>query len=261
MVEDPDLLAVIWEGGTSKMNHGRPLAEAKARFYDGIALEFDVLMNPLDLERRKDAVFTRMLAGTSLNGVRTLDVGCGTGEFSLVAQALGAQVVSVDIGAALLKVARAKGLRSPVQADALSLPFADHEFGLVISSECIEHTPDGNQAIREMLRVLRPGGRLAITCPNRSWRWVIVLATRLGLRPFGGVEEPPSWAQLSRWVEAADGEILQHFGLNAVPFQLPFARRYLPHLDSLLSGSERRFINQCLLAIKRHPDKRTPEVE
>lgn len=232
------------------MNERGAAAAVRERFYDTIAREFDDLMNPLDLDRRKAAIFKRMLSGFPLSGLRTVDVGCGTGEMSTRAEAGGASVVAVDIGFRLLEITRSKSVRRVVQADALLLPFVEGSFDLVISSECIEHTHDGRRAVGEMLRVLRPGGHLALTCPNRSWLWLIVLATRLGVRPFRGIEEPPGWDQLESWVRFAGGEVVEHFGLHALPFQLPFARLYLPGLDAVLRRSDRVFVNQCLLARK-----------
>lgn len=227
--------------------------EASTHFYDSIATEFDALMNSYDLSRRLKAVFDDMLGGMPLSGLRVLDVGCGTGEFTLLAQHKGANVISLDIGYRLLEVARGKGVLTPVVADALVLPFESESFDLVLSSECVEHTTNGSQAVQEMIRVLRPDGRLVLTCPNRAWRWLVVSATWLGLRPYAGIEEPPSWGTLEEWIDLAGGRILMHHGLHAVPFQLPLAELLLPRLDRLLAPVQRHFINQCLLAIKPDP--------
>jgi SAM-dependent methyltransferase len=54
------------------------------------------------------------------------------------------------------------------QGDALSLPFADGEFDRVVASEVLEHIPDDEAAIAELVRVLRPGGTMAVTVP----RWL-----------------------------------------------------------------------------------------
>lgn len=224
--------------------------KSRERFYDTIANEFDNLMHPFDLTRRKEAIFGRLLRNIPLAGRRAVDIGCGTGGMSVQARAEGALVTGVDVGCRLLEITRTKGITSVVQADALRLPFADESFDVVISSECIEHTTDGRQAVTEMLRIVRSGGYVALTCPNRKWRWLIVLATYLRLRPFAGIEEPPGWLELEDWVTSAGGAVIQHFGLHALPFQLPLADRFLPKLDSLLSSLDAGFINQCLLARK-----------
>lgn len=223
---------------------------ASTHFYDSIAAEFDVLMNSYDLSSRLHAVFEELLQGVPLKGLRVLDVGCGTGEFTLLAQRKGADVTSLDIGYRLLEVAKYKGVLTPVAADALALPFECESFDLVVSSECVEHTTNGSGAVQEMIRVLRPDGRLVLTCPNRAWRWLIVSATRLGLRPYAGIEEPPSWSTLEEWIDLAGGQVLIHRGLHALPFQLPLAELLLPRLDGLLAPFQRYFINQCLLATK-----------
>ncbi len=85
----------------------------------------------------------------ALGGGRGLNVGCGDTR-------LDPRMVNVD-----LAVAPAVA----VLADALALPFAGDCFALIISQETVEHVPDPFQAVREMARVLRPGGRLYLQAP------------------------------------------------------------------------------------------------
>jgi SAM-dependent methyltransferase len=111
-------------------------------------------------------------------GVRLLDLGCGAGRHTFAAQERGAKVVSADLDDAALKDVRAMGVavasESAVEppecvvADALALPFADASFDQVIASEVLEHIPDDVGALREIERVLKPEGRLAVTVP-RFW--------------------------------------------------------------------------------------------
>ena len=56
-----------------------------------------------------------------------------------------------------------------VQAAGEALPFPSNTFDLILSHEVIEHVQDDRQAVREMVRVLRPGGRLLLFCPNRGY--------------------------------------------------------------------------------------------
>jgi SAM-dependent methyltransferase len=102
-----------------------------------------------------------------------LDVGCGEGRHTFEALRRGAEVVSVDIDAgALRKTAWAAGSLGPasgrlaVRADARALPFPDAAFDRVICAETLEHIDDDATAIDELARVLRPGGRLALTVPR-----------------------------------------------------------------------------------------------
>ncbi len=112
-------------------------------------------------------------------GDRLLDLGCGTGRHAFEALRRGARVVALDLGREDLLQARdwmaaiaAAGEAPPaaaglaVQGDALRLPFPDGAFDRVIVSEVLEHIPDDVAAIREVQRVLRPGGTLAVTVPR-----------------------------------------------------------------------------------------------
>ncbi|MGX1811720.1 class I SAM-dependent methyltransferase [Nocardia sp. NPDC055321] len=113
--------------------------------------------------------------------VRVIDVGCGAGRHSFEAYRRGADVVAFDQNtgdlaevAVMFEAMAAEG-QAPdyakaqtVAGDALDLPYGDGEFDVVIASEILEHVPLDDRAIAELVRVLKPGGVLAITVP----RWL-----------------------------------------------------------------------------------------
>ena len=223
----------------------------KSRFYDSIASDFDVIMNHYDLQRRLEVIFDELLSGKDLKGCRLLDAGCGTGYFSKRSLASGANVISVDIGVNLLHEARKKGATKPVASDITKLAFADNTFDVVISSECIEHTPSPANAVSELARVLRPGGTLVLTCPNRFWHWSCRLANALGIRPYCGLENWPSWSSLRRWSTANGIDIRQHVGLHLFPFVLKPTHGLLRVLDRAGAKLGPLYVNQCLVGVKR----------
>jgi SAM-dependent methyltransferase len=113
-------------------------------------------------------------------GDSILDLGCGFGRHAFEAARRGANVVALDAGrdevegvaatfAAMVDAGELDtgGLHTAaVQGDALHLPFPDGAFDRVICSEVLEHIPDDLGAMRELARVLRPGGTMAITVPR-----------------------------------------------------------------------------------------------
>ena len=114
------------------------------------------------------------------SGDKILDLGCGFGRHAFEAARRGADVVALDAGrdevegvaatfAAMVEAGElaADALNTAaVQGDALHLPFPDGSFDRVICSEVLEHIPDDIGAMRELARVLRPGGTMAITVPR-----------------------------------------------------------------------------------------------
>jgi SAM-dependent methyltransferase len=97
-----------------------------------------------------------------------LDVAAGTGNATLPAAAAGAVVTALDITPALLEVgarrARASGLEVAwVHGDAHALPFADASFDRVLSCVGVQFCGDQHAAAAELVRVCRPGGRIALT--------------------------------------------------------------------------------------------------
>ena len=114
-------------------------------------------------------------------GDRVLDMGCGAGRHAFEAFRRGADVVAFDrdgdelAGVLDLFGAMREAGEVPAgadadikQGDALSLPFADGEFDRVVAAEVLEHIPDDATAIAELVRVLRPGGTIAVSVP----RWL-----------------------------------------------------------------------------------------
>ncbi|KQV72109.1 methyltransferase [Nocardioides sp. Root122] len=112
-------------------------------------------------------------------GERVLDMGCGAGRHAFEMYKRGADVIAFDQDADELATVREwfaamreagevpAGAEADVkEGDALALPFADGEFDRIVAAEVLEHIPADIQAIHELVRVLRPGGTLAVSVPR-----------------------------------------------------------------------------------------------
>jgi ubiquinone/menaquinone biosynthesis C-methylase UbiE len=93
------------------------------------------------------------------DGLRILDVGCGTGHHMASLRARGYEVAGVDGSAEMLAHARANNPGAEIyESDVERLPFADKSFDYVICIEVLRYLPDFRRCVKEMVRVLRPGG-------------------------------------------------------------------------------------------------------
>jgi demethylmenaquinone methyltransferase/2-methoxy-6-polyprenyl-1,4-benzoquinol methylase len=101
-----------------------------------------------------------------------LDAGGGTGRSSLHLRPLVGRLVLCDFSLPMLRQAQAKGGMELVQARAEELPFLDGAFDRVMVIDALHHFFDQPAAIREFIRVLKPGGRLVIEEPDRR-HWII----------------------------------------------------------------------------------------
>jgi SAM-dependent methyltransferase len=119
----------------------------------------------------KRLLFKRLLAGRlAYPGLRILDIGCGTGAAAVDFGAHG-RLCACDRSTDALSFARSRGVRSVVASDAVSLPFADASFDLVLAFDVIEHVSDDLGMVRELKRVLRPRGAIAIHVPAWPSLW------------------------------------------------------------------------------------------
>ena len=112
-------------------------------------------------------IASELLAGS---GERVLDIGCGEGKFTRALTKLFAQVSGVDVKASKIDEVRSAALAEGMNVDFQigsgdSLPFGDDHFDTVIFSNSLHHMPDPRLALKEALRVLKPGGFLYVMEP------------------------------------------------------------------------------------------------
>ncbi len=103
-----------------------------------------------------------------LDAARILDVGCGVGMYTEQFRRFSPHVTGVEVDPAVAAQAAAR-IPGIVLAPAEVLPFADGSFDVVFSHEVIEHVADDRATAAEMVRVLAPGGRIVLYCPNRLY--------------------------------------------------------------------------------------------
>lgn len=101
---------------------------------------------------------------------RILDVGCGTGA-NLELLARFGEAEGVDISADALAFCRARGLENVHQCTIEELPYKSESFDVVTALDVVEHLDDDTAGLREMRRVLRPGGRVLLFVPAFMFLW------------------------------------------------------------------------------------------
>lgn len=121
----------------------------------------------------KEAVFSYLQPRA---GMSVLDIGCGTGNYSLDLARKGLKVTGIDISPGMLARARAKAAKENLNvkfllADARQLPFPDKCFDSVIAVSSLEFLPDLREALNEAYRVLKPGGKLVVGVIGRNSAW------------------------------------------------------------------------------------------
>ena len=219
--------------------------------YDRLGDRFESALSTYDTRRRVETLVDEFLTDEMLAGRTALDVGCGLGYFSQRLQERGARVTACDIGPTLVERTRVRVGCPGVVADVMTL--TEHvgraSFDVVVSSECIEHTPDPREALRQMAGVVRPGGYLAVSTPNVVWGPVVRVATALKLRPFEGHENFSSWRSIRETLRAADIEIVRERGVHLFPFQLPL-HGLSAWCDRNLQVLRGGMINICVLGRK-----------
>lgn len=134
--------------------------------FDTIAGKYDIANDFLTLGIDRLWRIATVKAVDPQPGQRILDIAAGTGTSSVALAKRGAYVVGADFSAGMLEVAREKHALNPllefVWADATELPFADNSFDAATISFGLRNVSDVSAALKEMRRVVKPGGRVVV---------------------------------------------------------------------------------------------------
>ena len=142
-----------------------------ASMFDSIASRYDLTNDVLSLGQDRRWRRATLRAVDAWPGDRVLDLAAGTGTSSEPFDAAGVHVVPCDFSVGMLAVGKARRPDLPFLAgDAMRLPFADGSFDAVTMSFGLRNVADPDLALREILRVTRPGGRLVI-CEFSTPTW------------------------------------------------------------------------------------------
>ena len=165
---------------------------------------------------------------------RVLDLGCGSGWLATLCAEAGARVVACDIAPAGVAAARARYPQSGsfVVGDAYAVGLTSNVADVIVLSEVLEHLDDIPTALGELKRLLRPGGRVMVTVPNRETivRHLCIHCNRL----------TPANAHLHSFASTALAATLEEHGLSVKRIVLmsnkllelvgfPHKSRWLPH--------------------------------
>jgi demethylmenaquinone methyltransferase/2-methoxy-6-polyprenyl-1,4-benzoquinol methylase len=189
---------------SDRKRHAVELFRGLPRRYDRVGAVMSFGQDPRWRRALVDAIDPRP-------GMRILDVATGTGMVAFALAARGAEVVGVDQSEAMLGAARARLSRSPelatritfVAGEAEALPFADAEFDALSFTYLLRYVDDRAATMRELARVVAPGGRIGMVefgVPSKPvlralWR----VHTRVGL-PVIGRAVSRSWYDVGRFL-------------------------------------------------------------
>ncbi len=123
-----------------------------------------------DGQKRRFAMI-RDAADDRMKGI-VLEDGCGVGSYLYRLAAEASFATGIEIEYDRLSIAMKNRISerfSVANSTGENLPFASDTFDLILSHEVIEHVDDDRQCVEEMIRCLKPGGRLALFCPNRGY--------------------------------------------------------------------------------------------
>jgi ubiquinone/menaquinone biosynthesis C-methylase UbiE len=160
-----------------------PCGTDRATFPEGSLEYFEEIEN---YRYRVESCIHSFAQFTRWHGKKILEVGCGCGTDLMQFARAGAEVHAVDLSPHSAEIARRRlnlyGFKGEIkEADAEHLPFPDNYFDLVYSWGVIHHTPDTPAAVREIFRVLKPGGKARVMIYNR-YSWIgLKLYIRWGL--------------------------------------------------------------------------------
>ena len=193
-------------------------------------------------------------------GARVLELGCGTGLILERIAKVAEQAVGIDLSEGMARLARERGLDVHI-GSVTDLPFEDESFDLTYSFKVLAHVPDIETAIREAVRVTRPGGYLLLELYN-PWSLRYLAKKVAGPQPIS--EDRTEADVFTRWdsplavrkllppgVELDDIYGVRVLTPFAGVFRLPGVGRALGQAERVASRSPLRYFGGFLIAVLR----------
>jgi 2-polyprenyl-6-hydroxyphenyl methylase / 3-demethylubiquinone-9 3-methyltransferase len=195
-------------------------------------------------------------------GKLTLDVGTGFGRVAGALAARQAKAVGIDISREMIDVARSHGLdpANPVvlvRGDAEEMPFKDNRFDAVICIETLMHLPNPGRAVRELARVVRPGGVLFLGINNRFSLVTLINGIQLHRKVHGRllgrpvVHRTATVRQLRSWISHAGLVQRDEIGIGLLHPEVALAvwpGRHLPLIPAAVAARGLSLERRCGLA-------------
>ncbi|MFC4222765.1 class I SAM-dependent methyltransferase [Lysinibacter cavernae] len=214
-----------------------------SRMFDEVSPRYDLTNDVLSVGNSRLWRVSTTRAVQPRKGMRVLDIAAGTGTSSAAFAKSGAHVVAADFSPGMIAVGRERNAGNPniefVEADATNLPFEDNSFDVTTSSFGLRNVNEPKQALAEMFRVTKPGGRVVICEFSRPPAAIIrepyffytqnVLPTIAGFITGASdaydylndsIQEWPDQPSLAAWIREAGFESVEYrnltFGLVAL---------------------------------------------
>lgn len=202
---------------------------AQNEYFSGIGDDFAKWSDPYDVAQRQ-ALFGRLFENVVFDGFG-LEVGCGFGGMTEYFINHQNNLTVLDVAESLASQTGSRFSIPHIVGDVTKLSIQDDSYQNVMSSECIEHSGNPEQAIKELYRVVKPGGYLFVSTPNKIWWPVLKFGQIFHIRKFQDTElflTPRTVRRILRELGAVD---LRFDGCHLLPWQIPFVKPLLRKLD------------------------------
>jgi coenzyme F420 hydrogenase subunit beta len=211
-------------------------------FWDSVADEYvheDEALAEAHFQR-----FERAFAHFQPNdGMRALNIWSRTGEAVeyFRRRAPGLHLINAEVSLRMIEKARARyPAETFVSTDLQSLPFDDEEFDFVLSLETLEHTPDPLRFLREVGRVLKPGGQFVLSCPPATAELPLKLYELFMPNHGEGPHRFLSSREVKALLRAAGLELKCHESTLFIPVGPRFLRRFDPLVERMVAKTPLR---------------------
>jgi SAM-dependent methyltransferase len=206
----------------------------KSHDWDKTWAEVHTTISEQDVWLLTDRIKFRYLSGQVPNGVKSLEVGCGSAKLSALLAEQGVRIVGLDLSPEALRAARdnfawLKIHGDLVHGDAFHIPFPDKQFDVVLSTGLFEHFQNPVPIIAEMVRVLRPGGLFFSDIAPLKFSLLRMGYYLRGHHKLQRDEYPYTSRDIQGWLEKCDLQNIRVIASGVVPplgllRRVPFAR-------------------------------------